>query len=243
MKIALIHTVKPLVSTFEEGFLAFLPKYMEVHGKPKIADTMDSLQVTNLFDDYLVKYLWEHERDDFHLERLKKILVLAEASEADCIMVTCSSLSLDVRALREAGVCKIPIYTIDESMLSSALTQSEEIGVGRVTILATAESTLEPTKSHLKQLGDVTRSFPTLDMQVVSKAYEALKSGNMDLHDNLVYDHIMQLHNPGVVVLAQASMAHIRVMVGETKKFPILESISFAYQRLAQHIIDYNKER
>ncbi len=238
MKIALIHTVKPLVSTFELKFRSILPVYLKEHDCEYSSSYIESLEVVNILDEYLAQYLTEHPWDAGHRERLIQVARLAEESGADLMMFTCSSLSIEVNKLRDAGVFRIASYTIDEAMLRGALQSANLQPTPHITVVATAESTLGPTREHLESLKESLYSSTTIDMKIVPHAYVAMRQGDKKLHDTYIIDFLLDLDDPGVVVLAQASMAHISQEVQNKVDFPIYDSVTSAFHTLAKYIME-----
>ncbi|MEG1943475.1 MAG: aspartate/glutamate racemase family protein, partial [Angelakisella sp.] len=127
-RIALIHTVKSVLDSFE-GLLR------EAIG--------DELLISNTLDDFLASDA--AARGEFSVDNQNRLFYLLKAEElthADIIVVTCSTLTPTVTALR--GLIKTPVIAIDDAMTRLAVQSGEKI-----TIMATAQSTVEPTRQKL----------------------------------------------------------------------------------------------
>lgn len=201
-KIALIHTVKPVVATFENMLKEKIP----------------SIEVTNILDEFIVKNLSNKagfEEEDY--ARLLKILQLAEDTKPDAILATCSSLSMAIEYLKP--LISIPIYKIDEAMLIKAVESGEKI-----TILATAESTIGPTRMQLEEIAVNLGKTIEIEHKVIGTAFEAMKRGESKVHDMIILTEISEMRDKKLIILAQASMAHLEDEIKKLCKCTVLSS-------------------
>lgn len=187
-RIALIHTVKSVLNSFE-GLLR------EAMG--------DELLISNTLDDFLASDA--AVRGEFSVDNQNRLFYLLKAEEltgADLIVVTCSTLTPTVTALR--GLIKTPVIAIDDAMTRLAVQSGEKI-----TIMATAQSTVEPTRQKL--LHDAAQIDKVVSISVIvrEEALTALKAGDSDTHDRLVKQAALDIKNQDVIILAQASMGHL----------------------------------
>jgi Asp/Glu/Hydantoin racemase len=140
-----------------------------------------------------------------------------ETGGADLVVVTCSSIGPAVdesplRALR-----------IDEPMAEEAVRIGRRVGV-----LATLATTLEPTAALVVRHGGEVRPH------LCEGAFDALRTGDRDRHDELVRAGLEQIAGEvDVVVLAQASMARVTDALPE-QPVPILASPRLGMERVAQ---------
>ncbi len=220
--IALIHTVKPLVNSFEPELRAVLSKRM---GKKE----SQSIRVSNILDEYLAQYLAKHPWDPIITQRFQQVLQLAVDSGATHIMTTCSSLSMALYELKPKF--PTPMYAIDQAMLTTAVEQSS-----RITVVATAESTLKPTANHLQEIAKNKGISIEVESQIVPGAYKAMTSGDGEEHDRLLRSYLFALENKEVVVLAQASMSAVGRKLQQKVTFPLLNSIDTGIAYLASQI-------
>lgn len=153
--------------------------------------------------------------------RLQHLADMAVEAGAQAAMSCCSSVGDAFTSCRAA----IPLWRIDQAMAQQAA-QYERIGV-----LATVETTLEPTANLIRGLGG-----KHVQARVVDGAYAALKAGNPDEHDRRVLAALRDsLEDSDVIVLAQASMARLLPQV--QTDVPILTSpvsgLQLAYRKLS----------
>jgi hypothetical protein len=79
---------------------------------------------------------------------------------------------------------------------------------GRIVVLATVVSTLEPTRRLVEREAELAGHRVTVDARVVAGAAAARSAGNVARHDDLVRTAVAEaVEQADVVVLAQASMA------------------------------------
>jgi Asp/Glu/hydantoin racemase len=125
----------------------------------------------------------------------------------------------------------IPVLKIDEAMIARAVDVGSRIGV-----VATAASTLEPTRRLLQvQAGNLAKIIE-IELVLVENALSALLNGNGATHDRLVKNATLDLaQRVDVVVLAQASMARVLDTVTESEcQVPLLSSPHLALERVRQ---------
>ena len=196
-RIVLIHTVKSVYETFEKDL--------------RVAT--GDIKVYNMLDEFLVAD--SIERGLFTVEnrmRLIHDLSSAQLTGADLIVVTCSTLTPHVVAARPFFTT--PIIAIDDAMCTLAVSQGSKI-----TVLATAESTVSPTLRKLEEEADLQNKEVSLSSLCCPEALVHLKAGQKAKHDKLVLDMARQVKDSDTIVLAQASMAHLEDLVqAQTRK-------------------------
>jgi Asp/Glu/hydantoin racemase len=212
--LVLIHTISPLLGVFNKLGEELLP----------------GVQFMHILDEPLL----ERVRQRGHLApedsaRLGTHVVAAEGIGARAVLVTCSTVSPCVDDVRpQAG---IPVVKIDEAMIARAVATGSTIGV-----VATAASTLEPTRQLLQAQADSAGKKIETDLVLVENALPALLSGDGSTHDSLVKEAVLELaQRVDVVVLAQASMARVLYVIPEAERqVPILSSPHLALERVHQ---------
>lgn len=214
-KIALLHTVHSVCDTFD------------VHLK---AAFDEELLIYNTLDEFLAMNARPSEEGRLTENNKKRIimqLMCGELTGADVMIVTCSSLTPFVRETR--SIINIPIFCIDEPMLSKAA------GYSNVLVLATAKSTQEPTLSLLSELSG---GKSNVCFRLDEKALDALKAGDRAEHDARISAMAADAEKFDVVVLAQASMAHMAEVLSRKSAVPVLDSPSMCIKS----VIDYFKK-
>ncbi|HZW02269.1 MAG TPA: aspartate/glutamate racemase family protein, partial [Candidatus Deferrimicrobium sp.] len=167
----------------------------------------------------------EDPADDEHL--LDHVRV-AEAIGAAALLVTCSSVSRAVGRVRDRAA--IPLVAIDDSMAAEAV----RIG-GRVTVVATAATTLDPSRELLEATAEragVERAGRpiSVSLRMVEGALPALLAGDAALHDHLVVRTLREAApESDVIVLAQATMARVLPALADAPlPIPVLTSPQLA---------------
>ncbi len=202
-RVAIIYTVRPVLETFSDQLAALLPFEVKFH---------------HLYDDFLASD--PQEKGEFTAEnmaRLKNDLTNCELTGAEVIITTCSTLTPAVQTLRK--FFSTPIIAIDDAMCMEAVKK----GPG-ITVLATARSTITPTVEHIlkdaEELG-ISVEITSSDDEV---AYEAMKRGDLETHNKRVLERIREVKHADVIVLAQASMAHLAEEGEKIAGIPVLGS-------------------
>lgn len=208
--VSLIHTVPTVYSTFGARIIEAIP----------------DIKVINTVDEFLASD--PAEKGIFtpvNKARLLALVKSSEATDADVILTTCSTLSPVIEQIRP--FVTTPIITIDGFMLKKAVAKGK-----RIAILATAESTLGPTKSQLMLEAHKLNKEISLTEYLCPEAYTAIKARDQETHDTLVLERVKEIHDQDVIVLAQASMAHLEKQVSDLTGQIVLSSPSLCIQEL-----------
>jgi Asp/Glu/hydantoin racemase len=218
-KVALIHTVRSVLNTFDE----------------RIKNAIGDIRVVNTLDEFLASD--PAENGEFTVENMNRLFSFircAEMTGADAVVVTCSTLSPTVEKVRP--FINIPVIAIDDAMIKKAAEKGTKI-----TILATADSTIEPTKSKL--LREVSKLNKEVEISVIvcSEAYAAVKAGDIKHHDEILKKKSLEIKQQDVVILAQASMAHLQEVIEKICGCTVLSSPSLCVKELKQTLEALNK--
>ncbi len=211
--LALIHTVANLTTLFNGLCDELLPDVKRFH----IADEGLLRIVLNAGGLTPLAY-----------RRVAENALCAHQAGADCILVTCSSISpcVDVAQM----MVPIPVLKIDEPMADKAVQMGTRIGV-----LATAPTTLKPTSELIAARSALAGKATQVQAVLAEGAYAFLMAGDLPRHDLIVTEHLRRLMaTSDVVVLAQASMARIAdALPAAEKPIPILSSPRLGVTRAA----------
>jgi aspartate/glutamate racemase len=187
MIIGVLHTVPALAPVFDGLIAAQAPELRRIHvADGWLLDTARRVGVTDAVRAAVVA----------HIQGL-------ESGGARAVLVTCSSIG--EAAESAAGQVGIPVLRVDAEMAAEAA-QIAAAGQGRITVLATLESTLGPTSRLVER---ATGGTP-IDVRssVVPGAAEAADGGDRAAADALIADAVRAAASDAdVIVLAQASMA------------------------------------
>lgn len=213
-KIALLHTVRSVYQAFEQQLREAMP------GR--------ELEVSNTLDEFLATDA--NRRGCFSRENLNRLLYLLQAKDleqADLILVTCSTLTPAVERIRP--FIRTPLVAIDEAMAQKAVSLGEKI-----LVLATAGSAVEPEKQKLAaEAAKIGRSI-ALSQMVCSDAFRAIQRMDKAAHDELLREAAAKIENVDVVVLAQASMAHMEGEIQRISGCTTLSSPELCFAQVRQ---------
>lgn len=202
--LVLVHTVPPLVAVFQALVTELLPDVKQLH----------------ILDEPLVERVKRRGGlADEDAARLAQHVEAAAAVGAVAVLVTCSTVSPVVDMIRNS--VPIPVLKIDEAMIREAISLGSRVGV-----IATAATTLEPTRSLLVAEAARQGTTVTTELVLVEGAIAALLAGDGETHDRLVSRAALEVAaRSDVVVLAQASMARALATLLESQRpVPILSS-------------------
>lgn len=216
-KIVYLHTVPALVGLFNE-----LSKELLVAVEP-----------IHIADELLLKLvLAQGGLSPFIFQRVAEHVIAAERAGASVVQCTCSSISPCVDAAQP--LVGIPVLKIDQPMVDQALQLGKRIGIA-----ATAPTTLQPTTELVRQRANLHRIAVEIEARLCEGAYQALFSGDMQTHDEIVRQNLRDLMTRNdVVILAQASMARVAdTLAPEEQRVPILSSPRLAIEHLKQVLV------
>jgi len=186
-RLAVLHTVHFLADRFKTMLRERLPK----------------LDTFHMLDESLLQDLLRHGSSPSITRRVVTFATLAADAGADLILFTCSSTSPAVDVARR--VIATPILKIDDPMAERAVVLGRRIG-----ILCTTSSTQGPSAVLVREHATQLEREVAIEPHLVAGAFQALSSGDHEEHDRLVREAAVELgRRNDVVVLAQASMAHL----------------------------------
>ena len=215
-KLILLHTVKTVYESFGSQLKELI---------------VEDIILNNILDDFLADDPARNEGVFSKNNRLRllKDLESAQLADPDLIVVTCSTLSPYIPELR--AYFSTPIMAIDDALCEEALTKG-----GRITVLATAISAVDPVVHKLESMGQARGKTVTVDSYCNPEAIKALKTGDKKVHDALVAEMAKHVRNTDVIVFAQASMAHMAEPVSAATGIPTLASPSLCQKRIVEFL-------
>jgi len=202
--LVLVHTVAPLLAVFDRLGAELLPGVRMMHN----------------LDEPLLERV--RQRGGLAAEdslRLAQHAALAQEIGAGAVLVTCSTISPCVDGARACA--RIPVLKIDEAMIQQAVAMGR-----RIVVIATAATTLEPTRQALQARAKAAGGQVEIELVLVEGAMAALMAGDGGNHDRLVRAAVREAATRAdVIVLAQASMARVLDVIPEAERAaPILSS-------------------
>ena len=211
-KVGMVHTVEKLIPMWDE--LA--------------EEMMPGTEIIHLVDEGLLKEIVAGgELTDERVSRLASLASAAEASGADAVMLTCSTIGPAVDTVKDS--VGVPFLKVDEAMADRAVQLGQCIGV-----IATLYTTLTPTSDLVRARAAAQGREVQIETVLCQGAFEALGAGDTDTHDRIVIEDLKELMGRvEVVVLAQATMARVADLIsGDDKIVPILSSPRLGVERL-----------
>jgi Asp/Glu/hydantoin racemase len=216
-RLALLHTVPFLVDLF----------------RPKLTARLPGLDYFNIVDESLLQ--------DFSraggltppiIRRMAAQASLAREAGAQVILFTCSSTSPGVDVVRK--LLDVPILKIDDPLAEKAVSLARRIG-----LICTAATTLKPSQGLLQEHAAAQAKEIEIVPHLEASAFQALLAGDKAGHDYLVSAAATDLAPlVDVVVLAQASMAHLAQALGDRLPVPVLASPDLAVEAVARLVAE-----
>lgn len=212
--IAFIHTVALLVERFRPRFLKELPDQRCFH----------------MLDESVLQDLLRDGPSPTITRRIVTLTMLAADAGADLIVFTCSSTSPAIDVARK--LVPVPIVKIDDAMYAEVARTD-----GRVGLLCTTRSTLEPSRSLLAEHACASGARVEVASVLVDGAFDALSAGRRDEHDTLVMESALALaQRTDRLVLAQASLAHLVGPLAQLTGKPVLASPEWMVRDVAARV-------
>jgi Asp/Glu/hydantoin racemase len=215
LKLAFVHTSHVLIPLFSQLSKEKLP----------------GVEVFHMVDESLIRNtIAARHLTKTTIRRLVSTIGSAHEGGADAVMVTCSSIGPGVAVARSQF--DFPVLRVDEAMAEKAVNLGRRIGV-----VATLNTTLEPTIALLEETAAAAGRDVELIPELCDGAFEAVLAGDTARHDELLSGALKKLKEQvEVVVLAQASMARVAGQFQSNGGSPILSSPELAMMR-AQSIL------
>jgi Asp/Glu/hydantoin racemase len=211
--VTMIHTVASLLPTFRDLAAELLPE----------------VDVFHVVDESLLTVTRRSGRiTPATRRRLLGYATSADDLGVDAILVTCSSVGPVVELIEP--FVKAPILRVDSAMADQAIAHGPRIGV-----LATLDSTLQPTRELIETRARNRGLEVDVRAVVCAGAFEAVTAGDVERHDALVREGLLDLaRERDIIVLAQASMARVLGRIPKDElSIPVLASPRLAVERLA----------
>ncbi|WP_114194218.1 aspartate/glutamate racemase family protein [Edaphovirga cremea] len=183
-----------------------------------IADHMPQAEVMHIVEDSMIKQVMKHGGISPAISaRIAGYIDIAQKAGCEIFMTACSSIGGAVEQCQ--FMTPLQLTRIDCAMVDEAIALG-----GRIAVLATVATTLEPTLEFVRrkasEAGKDLEIVPTL----MPEAFTALLDGDNVTHDRIVAEGLKNAFaNSDVVMLAQASMARVLSSL-PTPPVPVLTS-------------------
>ena len=214
--LALVHTVNWYAKVINEPF-----------ADPWLKENID-VEITNIMDDSLLRDSLPNLGPTTDvIRRLIYYFMAAEASGADVIMSTCTTMGKGTRLARE--LVNVPLFNIDEPMAEEAIRLGSRFGV-----LATVPTSAPATRYLLN--AEAEKAGKTIEIKTVinEAAFAHRQQGQVSEHDALVHQELDKLqHDVDAIVLGQISLAQVVFAA----KVPVLQVGRSGFAR-ARELLD-----
>jgi aspartate/glutamate racemase len=210
-KISLLHTVRAVYENFGTNLREAMPGV--------------ELEIMNTVDEFLAADAKIHGFTQDNKTRLLHILQAKDLESADIIVVTCSTLTPAVEEIRP--LLSTPLVAIDDEMAEHAVRAGE-----RIVLMATAASALEPgaRKLHI-EAAKIGREIK-LERIHCPAAFDAILRMDREAHDRILIEAAQGVKDADVLVLAQASMAHVEKNIEDLSGIKTLSSPRLCFGRI-----------
>lgn len=150
-----------------------------------------------------------------------------EEAGADLILLACSTFNQAVELARP--MINVPLLQIDRPMMDLAVKQGNRIG-----LLATVPTTVPASERLLREAARDGGGEINVTTVLCSEAFDAIKQGNVELHNRLLLEQIDRLSETvDAIVLAQVSMSALEPMLVHTR-VPVYNSGRTGFERVKQ---------
>ncbi len=200
--LAIIHTVNWYNKSVIEPF-----------AKPWLKENPD-VEIINIMDDSLLsESLANGGPTKDVIRRMILYFQAAEATGADALMCSCTTMGPGTRAARQ--MINKPLFNIDEPMAKEAVARGKKLG-----ILATVPTSAPATRALLELEAAETGKSIEIKTVINEAAFQHLLNDEVELHNELVHRELEKLQEEvDVIVLGQISLAQIRF----DAKVPVLQ--------------------
>lgn len=184
-----------------------------------LAEDMPQADVMHIVEDSMIKQVMKHGGVSAEISaRIAGYINIAHQAGCGIFITACSSIGGVVEQCQ--FMTPVQLARIDTAMVDEAI----ELG-GRIAVLATVGTTLEPTLEFLRRKATAAGKQLEITPKLMPDAFTALLAGDNATHDRLVAAGLSEaLASSDVVVLAQASMARVLSTLAEPPLIPVLTS-------------------
>lgn len=198
--------------------------------QPFIDDIIPDVTVAHVVDDTIQNTNFASKPGVIPKSNFYKFATYAhflEEAGADLILLACSTFNQAVELARP--MINVPLLQIDRPMMDLAVNQGKRIG-----LLATVPTTIPASERLLYTAAAESGKEIEVTIILCSEAFEAIKQGEVDLHNRLLLTQIDRLSETvDAIVLAQVSMSALEPMLVNTK-VPVYNSGRTGFERVKQ---------
>ena len=216
-RLGLIHTVPFLVDLF----------------KKLLAERFPDLESFHVLDESVLQEVARHGGLTPNVvRRITLQAINARDAGAELIVFTCSATGPSIETARQT--VDVPILMIDDPMASKAVRMGNRIG-----LVCTNPTTRVPSENLIKRHASDEGKDIVVTVVLEAEAFEAVLAGDKERHDAIVKEAARKIsQQTDVVVLAQASMAHLAPELNKTLAVPVLASPALCVEALADMLVE-----
>ena len=214
-RVIFLHTVRSVAEQFDALARELLP----------------GVEVWHIVDEMLAKLtLAAGCAPPLVTRRMVEHAVAAADAGAAALQVTCSSISVAVPLVRP--LCDVPVYAVDDAMVTRALRLGTRFGIA-----ATAQTALDSLAALVAERAAAEGKPVEIERLLCAGAYPHLLGGDLAEHDRIVRGYLAGLApRCDVVLVAQASMARPADAAAQELPVPVLSSPRPAIERLRDQL-------
>jgi aspartate/glutamate racemase len=207
---------KPLVALLHSTRFVVEPVHRVV------ASQCPEVEIIHIVDEGILRTLFRKgEIDGGIIDWVGRMAQSAEEAGADLAVLSCSSLSPAVDAVRKR--IRIPFLKIDEPMAEQAVKTADRIG-----LVATNLTTPKPSTLLIEEVSERLGKKVTIVPRVEADAFIKLNRGDIEGHDRAVIDAVKDLlEEVDRVLLAQISIARVKEKLNEEIRSRVYSSLDF----------------
>jgi aspartate/glutamate racemase len=195
-----------------------------------IDETIPEVQVVHWVDDTIQCTNFACEPGVIPRKNLYKFVGAAMSQEeygVDLILLACSTFNRAVEYARP--MIATQMLQIDRPMMDLAVREGKRIG-----LIATVPTTVPASTRLLQTAAADAGKTVEITTRLCSEAFEELKAGNTDKHNDMLLAEIDALGNKvDAIVLAQLSMSALEPRLADAKT-PVYNSGRTAFNRIRQ---------
>lgn len=214
------------------GFHHTAPFLVDVF-KALVAERIPAIESFHMVDESLVM---EAQREGgLTSEIVRRVGIetqLAKDAGADVVLYTCATISPAADVLR--AKFSIPLVKIDEPAAIRAVALGS-----RIRLMCTSKTAIAPVKSVIEQKAAEAGKPVSVVASVEHDAYAMRRSGDKTGHDRCLVNAAMTLPRDfDVLVLGQASMAHLASDLERALGVPVLGNTTLCIDAVAKMLTD-----
>lgn len=198
--------------------------------KALLSERLPQVESFHMVDESLVKEAQRQGGLTPEVVRRTRIETeLARDAGADLVLYTCATISPAADTLRKDF--SIPLLKIDEPAAERAIELGE-----RILLVCTSRTAIDGVKGVIEEKAEAAGRRVSVTPHVEHEAYAMRRNGDKPGHDRCVVAGAVRLpRDYDVLVLGQASMAHLAPKLEKALGVPVLGNTTLCIDAIARH--------